>query len=88
MGRFPITFIWGCKYIMLLLNWDINVILEKPLKYCAESELLRALTVLYKHVTDRGLQPHLHILDNKCSVGMQIFTLSSGTQHQLVPPGL
>ena len=86
--RFPVTYSQGWKYIMVLQYCGSNAILADPLKSCAESELLREITSLYKHITGRGLQPHLHILDNTCSSGVIIFILSADAHHQLVPPGL
>ena len=52
MVQFPITSSWGCKYIMVLHDFDSNTILVDPLKSRSESEILWALTALYKHTTD------------------------------------
>ena len=73
---------------MFLHYWYSNAILAEPLKSRADSYLLRAITALYKHITHRGLQMRLHILDNKWSAGMKISIWSVGSQHQLVQPGL
>ena len=87
-GRFPVTSIRVCKYIRVLHDCDSNAILANHLKSHAYSELLQALTALYKHMTYRGLQPCLHILYNECSVVMKHFIRMAVAQHQLVPPGL
>ena len=73
---------------MVLHDCDINTILAETLKYRAESEILRALKDLYKHVTERFIQTLLQILDNKCSASMKIFICSVGSHKQLVPTGL
>ena len=73
MGHLPVTSIKGCKYIMVLHNCYSNAILEKPLKSCVDSDLLQSLTALFKNAKDRGIQPRLHTLDNKCSAGILIF---------------
>ena len=73
---------------MVLHNYNSNAILVGSLKSRAESELLWSPIDLYKNTTDRGLHPHLHMLDNECSAGMNIFIRSAETQHQLLPPVL
>ena len=88
MSRFPITSRQGWKYIMVLHDFDRNVILEEPLKSCAESDICWALTSIYKHITDRGIQPRPHMLNNEFSAGMKIFICLAGSQHQMLPPGL
>ena len=60
----PVTSIQGCQYIMVAHDCDSNAILAEPSKYREDCDLLRALTALYKHVTDYGIQPRLHMLDN------------------------
>ena len=73
---------------MVLHACNRKSILEEPLKYRAASEILWALTALYKHIIDRGIQPRLHMLDIERLAGMRNYILSTGAQHQLVPPGL
>ena len=50
---------------MVVLKQDSDAILEEPLKSCAGTELLRAITKLYKHLTNYGLQPCLNMLDKE-----------------------
>ena len=60
----PVTSGQVYKYIMVLQDSDINTILAEPLISRAESDPPQALTALYKHMTDHGLQLHLHMIDN------------------------
>ena len=86
--RFPITSRQGCKYDMSLHYCNSNRILAEPLKTRAYYEILLALMALYKHATDNGLQPRLHMLDKKYLAGMKNSICSAGAQHQLISPGL
>ena len=46
MHYLPVTYSQGWNYIMVLHDCNLNTVLSEPLKYRAESELLRALTAL------------------------------------------
>ena len=73
---------------MVLADQDSNAILVAPLKSQAERELLRSTEELYKHLTDRGLKPQIHMLDNECSQALKNFIRGAHVRHQLVPPSL
>jgi hypothetical protein len=45
-GSFPVVSSKGNKYIMILYDYDSNVILEQPIKDRTAPELLRALQVM------------------------------------------
>ena len=61
--RFPVISIRGKKYIMVVVDYDSDTILEQTLTPRTETDLLGAITKLFKHLVDRGLQPHLYMLD-------------------------
>ena len=86
--RFPVTSCGGVKHIMAMVDYDSDSILAEPLTSLSETEILRAITKLYKHIMVCGLQPHLNILDNYCSALMKYFIREAGDMRQLVPPGL
>ena len=50
---------------MVVADYNSDTILAEPLTSRANTELLRAVTKLCEHLKDRGLQPHLHIIDNE-----------------------
>jgi hypothetical protein len=56
-GRFPKTSIKGKKCVLVLYKYDGNAILAEPNKSRADSEAVRAYTVLYNQLTVAGLQP-------------------------------
>ena len=73
IGAFPVTSSRDSKYLLVLADHDSNTILVAPIKSQAERELLRATKELYKHLTDRGLNPQILMLDNKCSQAIKNF---------------
>ena len=70
---------------MVVVDYDSDTILEQPITPRTETDLIRAITKLYKHIMDRGLQPHLYMLDNEWSALTKDFIRKSGATHQLVP---
>jgi hypothetical protein len=87
-GRFPQTSSRGNKYIMIFYDHDSSAILAEPLKSRSESELLRAFQKLHEHLTERGLHPTLHILDNECPKMLKAYIRHSGATLQLAPPNM
>ena len=83
-GAFPVTSSRGSKYLMVLADHDSNAILVAPLKSRAERELLCATEELYKHLTDWGLKPQIHMLDNECSQALKHFIRGAHSRHQIL----
>ena len=50
---------------MVMVDYDSNAILAEPLTSCTNTELLRAVTKLYEHLKERGLQPRMNMLGNE-----------------------
>ena len=65
-GRFPVTSSKGNKYILVAYHYDSNTIHAEPLKTRLGLDLTSAYQKLHSLFTNRGLRPHLHILDNEC----------------------
>ena len=84
----PVTYRRGAIYILVMADYDINYILAYPLTSHSKTELLHAITKLYKYLTDRGLQPGIHILDNEFSDLTKYYIIKDGGTHQLLTPGL
>ena len=87
-GQLPVTSRRGGKYIMFMADYESDTILVELLISCARIDLIRAVTKLYEHLKERGLQPHLHMIHNECSTLMKKFIIEAGETHQLVPLGL
>ena len=65
-GRLPVTSSKGNKYIMVAYHYNSNTIHAEPLKTISGLDLTSAYQKLHSLLTNRGLRPHLHILDNEC----------------------
>jgi hypothetical protein len=66
-GIFPVISSKGNKYIMDSYEYGSNAILAEPIKNRTAQELLRAIQVMEKKLTARGLQPKVVMLDNEGS---------------------
>jgi hypothetical protein len=66
-GKFPVQSSRGYNYVMILYEYNSNIILSKPLKTRQASELTTAWTSLHDQLQSNGYAPELHILDNECS---------------------
>jgi hypothetical protein len=76
----------GNKYIMVLYEYDSNVILAEPIKNIKAAELIRAFQVMETKLTARGLQPKLTRLGNEASQLLKSYLHDKNITFQLVPP--
>ena len=83
-GRFPVTSSRGNKYILVAYHFDSNTIHAEPLKTRSGLDLTTAYQKLHSLLTNRGLLPHLHILDNECPNVLQTFMREVNKQFQLI----
>jgi hypothetical protein len=65
-GKFPKKSSRGYQYIMVLIKIDNNAILVEAMKNCTAGEMIRAYPVLVECLCSAGVNPTMHILDNKC----------------------
>ena len=85
-GSFPVTSSKGNNYIMVAYHYDSNTIHEEPLKTRSGMDLTKFYKKLHSLLTNRGLKPHLHILDNECPNVLKKFMREVNKTFQLVPP--
>jgi hypothetical protein len=85
-GRFPVVSSKGNKYIMILYDYDSNVILAQPIKYRTAPELLKAFQFMEQELVARGLKPKLMKLDNEASKLLKTYLHQQVFTFQLVPP--
>ncbi len=45
-GQFPIRYLCGNKYIMVMVESNSNAILAKPMKNCKDAKMIRAYNAL------------------------------------------
>ena len=61
---FPVTSSKGNTYILVTYHYDSNTIHAEPLKTRSGLDITDAYQKLHSLLTNRGLRPHLHILEN------------------------
>ena len=71
--KFPVTSIWGSRYIMVLHDYDSNAVIPELLKSRSKHELVRSYTALHTKLTNQGLLPIFQTLDNECPAGLKTF---------------
>ncbi len=85
-GRFPKKSSCGHQYIMVLIEMDSNAILVAAMKNRTSGEMIRAYQELVDRLRSAGIQPKLHLLDNKCSNDFKESIRANNMKYQLVPP--
>ena len=56
-GKFPVTSNRGNKYIMVILDYDSNAIITRPLPSRSQTHLLQAFASINEYLTSAGQQP-------------------------------
>jgi hypothetical protein len=88
-GRFPVDSNEGHKYVMILYDYDSNVILTAPLKDRKGPTIKQAYEQLHRLlVSNKGFRPKLQKLDNEASITLKDFLSDEGIEFQLTPPGM
>lgn len=84
-GAFPVVSARGVKYLMVLYDYDSNVILAEGLSSRGQGELLRGYKELLGSLKRAGLQPRIQRLDNEASGQFKRFLDAQGIDYQLTP---
>jgi hypothetical protein len=85
-GIFPVVSSKGNKYIMILYDYDSNVILAQPIKDRTSPELLKAFQIMEQELVAKGLKPKLMKLDSEASKLLETYLHQQDITFQLVPP--
>ena len=85
-GKFPKKSSKGNHYIMVLIEIDSNAILAEAMKNRTAGEMIRAYLVLVTRLSNAGVKPKMHILDNECSEEFKAQIRKNNMTFQLVPP--
>ena len=67
-------------------HYHSNTIHAEPLKTRTGVDLKSAYHKIHTLLTDRGVQPSLHILDNECPNALNVFMREVNEKFKLVPP--
>ena len=87
-GKFPTRSQRGNKYVMVMVEIDINAILVEPMLSRKDAEMIRAYDALLTRLRRAGIVPIKHVLDNEVSDNMKTHIKDTcKMQVELVPPG-
>ena len=73
---------------MVAYEHNSNTTHAKPMKNRSGPDLLKGYTTIHNLLSNRGLAPKMHYLDNKCPTALQKFMTEKDERFQLVPPHL
>ena len=85
-GRFIIPSSNGNAYILVVYDYDSNMIFAEPMKSRSGPDHLAAYKNIHALLTSRGLRPQLQRLDNEASTQLKTFLSDNQVDFQLVPP--
>jgi hypothetical protein len=87
-GRFIAPSSNGNNYLVVLYDYDSNLIWAEPIKSRSGTNILNAYKKLHGMLCQAGLKPRLQRLDNECSDALKQFMRDEDIDFQLVPPGI
>ena len=85
-GKFIIPSSSGNKYILVVYDYDSNMIFAEPMKSRSATDHLNAYKHIHNILKSRGLKPQLQRLDNEASHLLKTFLHDNQVDFQLVPP--
>jgi hypothetical protein len=85
-GRFPVKSLEGKSYIMVMYNYDSNVILATTMTSRLAPDLVAAYNELHQQLLDGGVKPVLQRLINEISRVLTKAITDKGIDYQLASP--
>ena len=85
-GRFILPSSSGNTYLLIVYDYDSNMIFAEPMKSRSGPDHLAAYKRIHELLTSRGLRPQLQRLDNEASTQLKQFLSDHQVDFQLVPP--
>ena len=86
-GRFPVPSSSGNNYLMVVYDYDSNLIDAEPMPSKTKHQILAAYKRVHAKLVAAGLRPRFHRLDNEASDVLKQFMHDEGEDVQKVPPG-
>ena len=76
----------GSQYLLVMYDYDSNVIMFQPLKSRQSKEMAQAFTKCCNKLRISPKDPNLFVLNNKCSKDIRNTVKIYNGNYQLVPP--
>jgi hypothetical protein len=85
-GGFPTTSLSYNTYMLILYDYDRNIIFSAHMKNRGDKEMVSAFDLPIQSLILRGLKPVLQRLDNEASLALRHYLTKQGITYQLAPP--
>jgi hypothetical protein len=86
-GKLLIPSSSGMNYVMVLYDFDSNLIWATAMPTKTKHQILKAYTTITNLLSSRGLKPQLQRLDNECSNLLKDYMTNNDVEYQLTPKG-
>lgn len=84
MGRFPILSNIGNQYIMIMNDYDSNIILAESMKIKSTAEIITKYTILYDRLCHAGIKPLYQNIDNEAPAAFKKCIPNADIDYKLV----
>ena len=71
---------------MVWYHYDINAILNEPMKNRIEEEINRAFKAIHDKLTKQEYKPKVYRINNRCFVSLKEYIQDKHIEYQLVTP--
>ena len=85
-GKFILPSSNGHSYLLVVYDYDSNMIFAEPMKSRSAPDHLKAYTHVHEVLKARGLKPQLQRLNNEASQLLKTFLATNQVDFQLLPP--
>jgi hypothetical protein len=85
-GIFPTNSLSGNKCILIIYDYDSNIVLSDPMKNRGYKDMVRVFDLLFQSLIIRGFKPSLQRLENEASLALRNYLTKQGIDYQLAPP--
>jgi hypothetical protein len=72
--------------MLILYDYDRDIILSSPMKNRGDKEMVRAFDLLIQSLILRGLKVPIQCLDNEAYLARRNYLTQQGITYQLAPP--
>jgi hypothetical protein len=85
-GSFTTRSSKGNNGLMICYSYDANYIRPIAMKYKSGAEWVRAFSVFFDEMSEKGFKPKLQLMDNEASSALKQYFTEKEMNDQLVPP--
>lgn len=87
-GQFLVPSSRGNSYLLIVFDASSNYIFAEAMPSRSAGQILKAYDKVHTLLENKGLKPHLHIIDNEASALLKSYLTKNDVAYQLVPPNV